>query len=111
MICYRFAAYATPLRTVPAWQPARFSWGDENEPTQYLSLHPLGPLAELMRGADLRSPAQVRAIRTRTWALRVSLDVFDGPLDLPAKVPAASVVTIGRSCARIPASSPVACAA
>lgn len=74
MICYRFAAYATPLRTVPAGQPARFHRGDENEPTQYLSLHPLGPLAELMRNADLRSELQVRAVRTRTWALDVPLD-------------------------------------
>jgi hypothetical protein len=77
VICYRFAAYATPLRTVPAWQPARFSRGDEDEPTQYLSLHPLGPLAELMRNADLRTHAQVRAVSTRTW-------VLDAPLgDLP----------------------------
>ncbi len=74
MICYRFATYATPLRTVPAWQPARFSSGDEDEPTQYLCLHPLGPLAELMRGADLRTSEQVRAVRTRTWALRVPID-------------------------------------
>jgi hypothetical protein len=71
VICYRFAAYATPLRTVSAWQPARFSRGDEDEPTQYLSLHPLGPLAELMRNADLRSHEQVRVVSTRTWALDV----------------------------------------
>jgi RES domain len=73
MICYRFAAYATPLRTVPAWQPARFSRGDEAEPTQYLSLHPLGPLAELMRNADLRTHEQIRVVSTRTWALEVPL--------------------------------------
>lgn len=73
MICYRFAAYATPLRTVPARQPARFNSGDEDDPTQYLSLHPLGPLAELMRNADLRTPEQVRAVQTRTWALAVPL--------------------------------------
>ncbi|MGZ6656986.1 MAG: RES family NAD+ phosphorylase [Solirubrobacteraceae bacterium] len=74
MVCYRFAAYATPLRTVPAWQPARFSRGDEDEPTQYLALHPLGPLAELMRNAELRSTEQVRVISTRTWALEVPID-------------------------------------
>ena len=73
MICYRFAAYATPLRTVPASQPARFNSGAEHDPTQYLSLHPLGPLAELMRNADLRTEAQVRAVQTRTWALDVPL--------------------------------------
>ena len=53
MICYRFASFATPLRTVPASQPARFNRGDEGDPTQYLSMHPLGPLAELMRNAEL----------------------------------------------------------
>ena len=74
MVCYRFASYATPLRTVPAWQPARFSRGDEDEPTQYLALHPLGPLAELMRNADLRSDEQLRVVSTRTWALEVPLD-------------------------------------
>ena len=74
MVCYRFAAYATPLRTVAAWQQARFSRGDEDEPTQYLALHPLGPLAELMRNAELRAVEQIRAISTRTWALEVAID-------------------------------------
>lgn len=74
MICYRHAAFATPLRTVPASRPARFSSGDEDEPTQYLALHPLGPLAELMRNADLRTPDQLRAVRTRTWALDAPLE-------------------------------------
>jgi hypothetical protein len=74
VICYRFAAYATPLRTVPAAQPARFNRGDEDDPTQYLSLHPLGPHAELMRNSDLRTPKRVRAARMRTWALEVPLD-------------------------------------
>jgi hypothetical protein len=73
VICYRLASYGTPLRTVPSAQPARFHRGDENEPTQYLSLHPLGPLAEFMRNADLRSPDQIRAVQTRTWALEVPL--------------------------------------
>jgi len=73
VICYRFAAYATPLRTVPSSQPGRFNAWADHEPTQYLALHPLGPLAELMRNADLRSPAQVRGVKMRTWALEVSL--------------------------------------
>jgi hypothetical protein len=74
VISYRFAAYATPLRTVPASLPGRFNRGDEPQPTQYVSLHPLGPLAELMRNADLREPAQVRAVQMRTWALEVPVD-------------------------------------
>jgi hypothetical protein len=74
VVCYRFASFATPLRTLAAARPARFHRGDEEEPTQYLSLHPLGPLAELMRNADLRTPERIRAVRTRTWALDVPLD-------------------------------------
>jgi hypothetical protein len=74
VIVYRFAAYSTPLRTVPASQPGRFNRGDEDQPTQYVSLHPLGPLAELMRNADLRSAPQIQAVRMRTWALDVPLE-------------------------------------
>jgi hypothetical protein len=74
VISYRLASYATPLRTIPASQPGRYSQGDEAAPTQYLSLHPLGPFAELMRNHDLRTPEQIRAVQARTWALDVSLD-------------------------------------
>jgi RES domain len=74
MIVYRFATYGTPLRTVSASQPGRYNFAAEPDPTQYLALHPLGPLAELMRNADLRMPDQIRAVRTRTWALDVRLD-------------------------------------
>jgi hypothetical protein len=91
-VCYRFADFGTPLRTVPARQPARFSAPDEPEPTQYLSLHPLGPHAELVRNNDFRSREQILAIRTRTWALQLDLDgvpeiTFDnaGAFDVTAR--------------------------
>jgi RES domain len=73
-VAYRHASYATPLRTVPSAQPGRYHRGDEPEPTQYLCLHPLGPLAELVRAHDLRSRDQLYAVATRTWALRIDLD-------------------------------------
>jgi RES domain-containing protein len=87
VICYRFASFATPLRAISARQPGRFNRGDEESPTQYLSLHPLGPLAELMRNADIRTPEQIRAVQTRTWTLEVPLDdlteiTFDNALDV-----------------------------
>ena len=75
MIVYRHATFATPLRTEPARQPGRFHDEDEAEPTQYLCLHPLGPLAELMRGHSLRRPDQIRHVQARTWALRLTRDV------------------------------------
>ncbi len=74
VLCFRHAAYATPLRTIPATVPGRYHAAADMHATQYLCLHPLGPLAELMRNADLRTPAQVRAVRTRTWVVDVPLD-------------------------------------
>jgi len=74
VICYRHASYATPLRSVPASQEGRFNSLGDDEPTQYLTEHPLGPLAELMRHGDLRAPEQVAAVRARTWALEVAVE-------------------------------------
>lgn len=74
MTCYRFASFATPLRVIPSADPARYNAAGESEPTQYLALHPLGPLAELMRRSDLREPERIRAVRTRTWALEVAVE-------------------------------------
>jgi hypothetical protein len=39
-----------------------------------MTLHPLGPFAELMRRADLRTAEQVRGVRTRTWALAIPIE-------------------------------------
>jgi RES domain-containing protein len=74
VVAYRHADYGTPLRVVPATRGARYHRGTEDEPTQYLCEHPLGPLAELMRNHDLRTHAQVLAVRVRTWALKVDTE-------------------------------------
>jgi len=72
-VVYRHADFDTPLRVVAASRPGRYHRGTEREPTQYLCLHPLGPLAELMRGNDLRRVEQIRAVAARTWALEVDV--------------------------------------
>ena len=69
--CFRFADYGSPLRVVPARRPLRYSRGDEAEPTQYLALHPLGPLAELARANHLRRGDQLAMVYARLWALRI----------------------------------------
>jgi len=74
VIAYRHASYATPVRAVPSRAPGRYHRGDEESATQYLCLHPLGPLAELMRAHSLRRPEQIREVRARTWALRMEID-------------------------------------
>jgi RES domain-containing protein len=77
VIAYRYASYSTPLRTIADSRAARFHRGGEVGPTQYLSLHPLGPLAELMRNNDLRTSAQLAHIRVRTWALVAAIDELE----------------------------------
>ena len=72
MICYRNSDYLTPLRTLQAQtRPGRYHRGTEAEPTQYLSLHPLGPHAEAMRRLDARTREKARSLDLRTWALEV----------------------------------------
>jgi hypothetical protein len=77
VIVYRFASFATPLRTIADSRAARFHRGEEPQPTQYLSLHPLGPLAELLRNNDLRAPEQLTHVRVRTWALEVNVSALE----------------------------------
>lgn len=74
MVAYRLSTYGNPLRTEPARRPGRYHTGEEDSPTQYVCLHPLGPLAEFMRANDVRLPEQVRQVRQRTWALRLEID-------------------------------------
>jgi hypothetical protein len=74
MVAYRLSTYGNPLRTEPARKPGRYHTGEEDSPTQYISLHPLGPLAEFMRANDVRLPDQVRQVRQRTWAIRLDID-------------------------------------
>ena len=72
MICYRNADYLTPLRASQAQRrPGRFHRGTEDEPTQYLCLHPLGPHAEAMRRFGTRTSDAARLLDLRTWALQV----------------------------------------
>jgi RES domain-containing protein len=59
---------------LPASGAARYHRAGAADPTQYLALHPLGPLAELMRAGDLRRPEQLRHVSTRTWALDTEID-------------------------------------
>jgi RES domain len=61
-----------------------FSAGRYNEPdagsTQYLSLHPLTPWAELLRNEDRRTREQAVLMRYPLWALRLRFD--DPPPEL-----------------------------
>lgn len=55
VVAYRHAAYDSPWWVIPSARAGRFNRPFEDEPTQYLALHPLGPTAELLRH-QLRGP-------------------------------------------------------
>lgn len=72
LIAFRLANYDTPL-----WSVANFAAGRYNEAdagfTQYLSLHPLTPWAELLRNEDRRTRERALLMRYPLWALRAQL--------------------------------------
>lgn len=76
---FRLAAYETPL-----WATPNFSSGRYNEAgdgcTQYLSMHPMTPWAELLRNQDRRDRDQALILRIPLWAIKVTLD--EDPLEL-----------------------------
>lgn len=70
---FRLAAYETPL-----WAIENFSSGRYNDvgdgATQYLSLHPMTPWAELLRNERRRSAGGALQLRLPLWAIRIQLD-------------------------------------
>jgi RES domain len=78
-VTFRLVAYETPL-----WSTPNFSGGRYNYPgdgwTQYLSLHPMTPWAELLRNQDRKDRDRALMLRPPLWALKFDLD--EDPLEL-----------------------------
>lgn len=72
VVGYRACAYETPLWAFPNTSDGRYNRAGVL-PTQYLSLHPMTPWAELLRNLDHRTGDSARALRIETWAMRISL--------------------------------------
>jgi RES domain len=79
LVAFRLANYETPLWAVPNFAAGRYNEPDTGS-TQYLSLHPLTPWAELLRNEDRRTREQAILMRYPLWALRLEFDT--APLDL-----------------------------
>jgi hypothetical protein len=79
LICFRLANYETPLWAVENFSAGRFNEADAGF-TQYLSLHPLTPWAEILRNEDRRTRDRALLMRYPLWAIRAQLD--DEPFDL-----------------------------
>jgi RES domain len=78
-VTFRLANYETPL-----WSVENFSAGRYNSAgsgfTQYLSLHPLTPWAELLRSEDRRTRERAVLMRYPLWAIRAQIE--DEPFEL-----------------------------
>jgi hypothetical protein len=72
---YRHAAYDSPWWVIPSTREGRFNGVHEEDPTQYLALHPLGPTAELLRhqlrGVDVN---RADTILLNLWAVLVDAE-------------------------------------
>jgi RES domain-containing protein len=70
---FRLAAYETPL-----WAIENFSAGRYNNvgdgATQYLSLHPMTPWAELLRNDRRRSAGAALQLRVPLWTIKLDLN-------------------------------------
>jgi RES domain len=71
---YRACGFWQPLRTEPSRTDGRYhraaGGGSDEPPTQYVSLHPLGPIAEWIRWN--RPPrAALAVLETAAWALQI----------------------------------------
>ena len=72
VVAFRLANYETPLWSVENFSAGRYNAADSGF-TQYLSLHPLTPWAELLRNEDRRTRERAVMMRYPLWAIRVQL--------------------------------------
>ena len=79
VVTFRLANYETPLWAVENFAAGRYNVAGSGF-TQYLSLHPLTPWAELLRNEDRRTPQRAVLMRYPLWAIRAQL--ADEPLHL-----------------------------
>lgn len=79
LVSFRLANYETPLWAVANFAAGRFNHADAGH-TQYLSLHPLTPWAELLRNEDRRTRERAILMRYPIWAIRAGLS--EPPLEL-----------------------------
>ena len=69
---FRLAAYETPLWAVENFAPGRYNDAGDGA-TQYLSLHPMTPWAELLRNQHRRTAFAALQLRLPLWSIKVEL--------------------------------------
>lgn len=90
LVAYRACGHETPLWAFPNTSDGRYNLAGR-VPTQYLSLHPMTPWAELLRNLDHRTAEKARGVRVEIWGVRISL------ADDPAEISFGTAGTYGVS--------------
>lgn len=78
-VTFRLANYETPLWALANLSAARYNRLGAPA-TQYLSLHPMTPWAEILRAEDRRVRDRALLLRYPLWAIKVELD--EEPVEL-----------------------------
>jgi RES domain-containing protein len=78
-VTFRLANHETPLWAIANFSSARYNRAGTGA-TQYLSLHPMTPWAELLRAEDRRTRERALLLRYPLWTIRVRFD--DDPPEL-----------------------------
>jgi hypothetical protein len=73
LVVYRGISGMRPLWWTPNLGAGRWHGPSQPQPVQYLSTHPMGPLAEQARHAGTHTAAELRQLRRHVFALRVRL--------------------------------------
>src|SRR5215475_12079777 len=73
VVAFRLANYETPLWSVENFSAGRYNAAGSGF-TQYLSLHPLTPWAELLRNEDRHTRDRAVLMRYPLWAIRVQIE-------------------------------------
>lgn len=71
-VVYRAAGFETPLWSFPNLSDGRYNRAG-GVPTQYLSMHPMTPWAELLRNFGYSTATEAREMRLEIWAIRLEL--------------------------------------
>src|SRR3954447_7221650 len=73
LVGFRLAHYETPLWSVENFSAGRYNDADAGY-TQYLSLHPMTPWAELLRNEERRTRDRALLMRYQLWVIRAQLE-------------------------------------
>jgi RES domain-containing protein len=78
VVTFRAAAYETPLWATSN-PPGRYNRADSGA-TQYLSLHPMTPWAELLRAENRQTREEALVLRPPLWAIKIILE--ESPMEV-----------------------------